>query len=211
MAASNCGVVVWNGDVRPWVKVLANAEASGHPVSNGEAAAAAMGAEFYHAGSFDEAATTWPGLIADFVARVAVKEGVKLSPDKVGTLPPTQAKPTMEEAESVVHAPAGVFGNLAPGLTLSSADVLRSSQVCKGDHSVFPEMLEPCAAYKVGSEGEMPYVDEGTSAWTQAWLDNPKDPAVELYRKSGLSVGECMEVGKVSAKPFVKFGDLVGF
>ena len=190
---------------------MANAEAAGHPVSNGEAAAAAMGAEFYSAESFDEAAATWPGLIADFVAKVAAKEGLKLSPDKVGTLPPTRAKPTMEEARSVVHASAGVFGNLAPGLTLSSADVLRSSQVCKGDHSVFPEMVEPCAAYDAGSEeGEKPYVDENTSAWTQAWLDNPKDPAIELYRKSGLSVGECVEGGKITAKPFVTFGDLVG-
>ena len=193
--------------------MLANAEASGHPVANGEAAAAAMGADFYSAASFDEAAATWPGLIADFVAKVAAKEGVKLSPDKVGTLPPTRAKSTMEEARSgsVIHPPAGVFGNLAPGLTLSSADVLRSSQVCKGDHSVFPEIVEPCAAYKVSGEGEVPYADELTSAWTQTWLDNPKDPGVELYRKSGLSVGECVEAGKVKANPFVKFGDLVGF
>lgn len=191
----------------PPVMVLANRAAVGHPVENGASAAEAMGGDFHEAETFEQAARQWPRLIAKFVAKVAAKEGVKLSDDEQH-LSTTTTATTKASAAADDAAAAGVFSDVADGLTLTREELLRSSRMCVGDPAVFPQMTEGCKSYDPGTFAP-PHVTASTSAWSQAWLDNPKDPALALYQRTGLSVGECVKVGLVAADEFLKDGDLV--
>ena len=74
--------------------VATNGELLMLPVENGLATAEALGAEFYEVDEFRKAAATWPGLIAEFVARVAQKEGVSIPAETVGTRKMTPPPPT---------------------------------------------------------------------------------------------------------------------
>jgi len=206
----------------PPVLVLANAASyPGHPVRNGRAVASALGAEFSQVETYDEAAEKWPGLIADFVARVAVKEGIRLSEEYKGggsdlggsggggsgSFSGTTSKGTPSEAAARVSGSAeGVFSDVADGLTLTREALLRSSKMCIGDPTVYPEMLMACKAYK--PSGTTPLVTDAdeetrrdffqeTKGWNQAWLDDPANPGIDLYRQTGLSVHECVEAGYI--------------
>jgi hypothetical protein len=108
----------------PPVMILANRAAHGHPAENGKAAATALGADFHSVDTFEEAAATWPALIADFVAKVAAAEGLILAADLAGTLVPTvgaaaAAAASASSSSSSSSAGAGVFSDLADGLTLT--------------------------------------------------------------------------------------------
>ena len=98
----------------PPVLVLANSAAHGHPVENGRATAEALGAEFYEVDEFGKAAATWPGLIAEFVARVAQKEGVSIPAETVGTrkmTPPTTTTNDKSTAAAAAAARMGAVGS----------------------------------------------------------------------------------------------------
>ena len=165
----------------PPVLVLANSAAHDHPVKNGQAVADALDAEFYKVNDYGEAATTWPGLIADFVDRVAQKEGVSIPVETVGTrkmtpsTTPTQTNNTKSAAKvaKVGQAAAaaatnkedndpteeGVFADLADGLTLTRAEVYRSSRICIGHMASHPDIVESCRQY-VPDKFIAPYFDE---------------------------------------------------
>ena len=164
----------------PPVLVLANeAAAPSHPVGHGRIVAAALGAELHVATTWDEAHTTWPGLVAEFVAKVAGKEGVALpaeekseshgknvtSADKV----PAPPAADVGGASPAAAGAGGVFSDVADGLTISREELLRSSEICLGDAtlSLFPEIVEGCKSYQPGASA--PYVNNRTKGWNQAW------------------------------------------
>lgn len=51
---------------------------------------------------------------------------------------------------------------------------------------------------------------KGSNCAATAWLDNPQDPAIGLYERTGLDVGACVLAGVVKPRLFVNDGDLVG-
>ena len=180
----------------PPVLVLTNEEAEpAHPVENGKLVADLLGAEYNTVSTYDEAAKVWPGVIAKFVAKVAAGEGMKLEPDPPG--------PHLKDDNDKNY-----FSDVAPGLTLSAKELRRSSTMCTGDWRTYPQMVEGCKEYNKAKKF-FPSVSENSKGWDEVWVQNPQDPGIELYQRTGLSVGECVKAGIIESREFLNFGDLV--
>ena len=69
-------------------------------------------------------------------------------------------------------------------------------------------MVEGCKEYNKAKKF-FPLVSEKSKGWDEVWVQNPQDPGIELYQRTGLSVGECVKAGIIESSEFLNDGDLV--
>lgn len=155
------------------------ADEPAHPVENGRVVAQALGATFHEASTHEEALAEWPRVIADFVNGIARDEGIVLAPGA---------------PDSTTDA----SGAIVAGLT-APRDWLRASrQLCSGDPTTTPELVDACESYRSGESAVPPGVEAAVEA-EEASLGKDKYAATTpFYRRTGLDVSDCVTSGVVT-------------
>ena len=155
------------------------ADEPAHPVENGRVVAQALGATFHEASTHEEALAEWPRVIADFVNGIARDEGIVLAP-------------------GAADSTTGARGEIVAGM-VAPRDWLRASrQLCSGDPTTTPELVDACESYRSGESAVPPGVEAAVEA-QEASLGKDKYAATTpFYRRTGLDVSDCVTSGVVT-------------
>ena len=156
-----------------------HADEPAHPVENGRVVAQALGATFHEASTHEEALAKWPGVIADFVNGIARDEGIVLAP-------------------GAYDSTTGASGEIVAGM-VAPRDWLRATrQLCSGDPTTTPELVDACESYQSGESAVPPGVEAAVEA-QEASLGKDKYAATTpFYRRTGLDVSDCVTSGVVT-------------
>lgn len=156
-----------------------HADEPAHPVENGRVVAQALGATFHEASTHEEALAKWPGVIADFVNGIARDEGIVLAP-------------------GAADSTTGATGEIVAGV-VAPRDWLRATrQLCSGDPTTTPELVDACESYRSGESAVPPGVEAAVEA-REASLGKDKYAATTpFYRRTGLDVSDCVTSGVVT-------------